>query len=491
MRTIRLEPPEVGERSVVFRWSVEPRSDLYVAESFDLRFGEVLDTRTVPDDIWWTVALICLHNHWPLLRPCRVELPVELAPGEREFWLRLTDATVETLELTRGGHDLERTIEIDDRGPRLEPAPGPGGSRAALGFSGGKDSLLTLELLREFGERPVAVTTTSPMWPLVDHASPRRRTVMERVASLPDVDHFEVRSTYRQCWDNTFARTRGYEVAVSELNDTMLYAAATMAVAYAKGADRILLASEAEVQETTEVDGILVQHPHLMYSAVTQRSLGRLLARRGLGYGSLTYPMHAWQIHTLLWERYPDLSRYQYSCWQHARGEGACSACRECLKTALTALEAGVSPRVAGIDVARLFDELAEWQPRVDGGSLPDERARRNIHGATVRQLQRMRTRRAALTLARTDPRQLIRRGALQMLRNYSRLRANAGTSEPVPDEGHRPAYLEFVDPRWRGRMEAFLDANLERAPAAAERAAFERAAARVAKIAEPLGKGG
>ena len=100
MRTVVVDPPEVGEREVGFSWRVDPPSELYARESFNLRFGDRLDPRELPEDIWWTVALLCLHGHWALLRPCRVELPVELPPGEREFWLRLIDAAVETLELT-------------------------------------------------------------------------------------------------------------------------------------------------------------------------------------------------------------------------------------------------------------------------------------------------------------------------------------------------------------------------------------------------------
>ena len=129
MRRILLEPPEPGAQDVTFRWRVEPPTDLYSRQSFNLRFGGALSPDRVPADLWWLVALLCLHGHWALLRPCRVELPVELAPGERELWLRLLDAAVETMELAAGGRELARTIEIRDRGPRLD-AGAPSGRRA-------------------------------------------------------------------------------------------------------------------------------------------------------------------------------------------------------------------------------------------------------------------------------------------------------------------------------------------------------------------------
>ena len=108
-----------------------------------------------------------------------------------------------------------------------------------------------------------------------------------------------------------------------------------------------MLASEAEAQLNAGRDGAVIQHPHFMYAAVTQRSLSRLLERRGISYGSLTYPMRAWQVGRLLWRRYPDAARASVSCWRHDRGEGACSGCSDCLADAVTALT-GVGPSRRG-----------------------------------------------------------------------------------------------------------------------------------------------
>ena len=468
VRTIALLEPEPAAHEVTFRWRVEPESSLYARQSFSLSFPPGVELDLVPRELWWTAAMICLHNHWALLRPCRIELPVELPPGEREFWLRLLDAAVETLERTWAVGDRERSIEISDRGPRLELAPGRDGP-VATAFSGGKDSLLQLGLLLELGERPLAVTTSSPMPPLHDHDSPRRRAALAAVAAHPGVDHIEVRSDLRACWDNGFARELGYELSVNELSDTMLYLAAALIVARARGAGWVLLASEAEVQTAAVRDGALVQHPHFMYSAVTQRSLDRLLARRGLRHGSLTYPLRAWQVGRLLWTRYPELARLQYSCWRHDPGEGACSGCADCLTIALTALEAGVAPSRAGIDIARLVERMDDWQARLDPGPepMPADLVRSEIHAANVRLLAAMRTRSLAARLARTEPRALARRGAPRMLRGYARLRGRlAGQAASIRAPGYRHAYLKLVDERWRARLEGLFDSRFERSPA-------------------------
>jgi len=489
MRRVILDRPAVTDREVGFGWRVDPPSELYSRESFNLQFDGELSPREVPDDIWWTIALLCLHSHWALLRPCRVELPVELAPGEREFWLRLIDSAVETLERTWGGHDVARSVELVDRGPRAEPVTGPRGDRVALAFSGGKDSLASLGMLLEFGERPLAVTTTSPMSALVDHDSPRRWSTLKAVADRADTEHVEVHSNLRECWDNTFAHQRGYEVSLNELTDTHLYLSAALAIGWSRGVERIVLASEADVQLTTDSDGVVVQHPHFMYSAVTQLALSRLFARRGITYGSLTYPVLGAQVGRILWDRYPELRELQYSCWRHGVGETACNACSDCLKLALNAVGAGVDPARAGLDANVLFERMADWEPQLGGGDLADDRGRRAAHGAVVRSLAAMPPRRFAARLLRADPRRITRRETRTIVRNYARLQSRvAPRAAEVPDPGYRHSWLALVDERWRDRLEALLDSQFDRVPASEDRPEVERAQRLIGRITEPLG---
>ena len=88
----------MAAQEVHFAWSVEPESELYSRAEFSLRFPDGVDVAAVPLGLWWRIALICLHGHWPLLRPCQIRLPVRLPAGEAEFWLRLCDAAVASLE---------------------------------------------------------------------------------------------------------------------------------------------------------------------------------------------------------------------------------------------------------------------------------------------------------------------------------------------------------------------------------------------------------
>ena len=179
MNRVVIEAPECGAHAVTFRWSVEPATRLYRKLSFTLRFPEELDLSAVPAGLWWRIALIGLHSHWPLLRPCRVEVPGRLAAGEAEFWRRLVRAAATTLDAYCTAAPPDGEVEIRE-GSRAIPALTwvPDTGRCATAFSGGKDSLVQAGLLTELTRRPVLVTTTSPLQPMEDHLTQRRRFVL-------------------------------------------------------------------------------------------------------------------------------------------------------------------------------------------------------------------------------------------------------------------------------------------------------------------------
>ena len=120
MHEIRIAPIEVSGSCVRFRWSVEPATTLYKQESFALDFEGVLDPHTLPERVWWTVALLSLHAHWNLLRPCRVILPVALPEGEIEFWQRMLDSERFCLEAFRDRYRLRADDRDCLRGTRVK-----------------------------------------------------------------------------------------------------------------------------------------------------------------------------------------------------------------------------------------------------------------------------------------------------------------------------------------------------------------------------------
>ena len=390
MHSIFLMPPIVEGQSVTFPWRVEPESALYSKTSFTLTFPVCVDLCAVPGRLWWDIFLICLHPHWLLLRPCQIHLPLRLPPSERQFWLQLLQNGADTLAAYGPERLRSDPLGITIIGGELDiPRTSVSGFGFGTSFSSGKDSLLQAALLCELTERPLLVTTTSPLPPLADHETERRRTVLAAIQERRNVQLVEVHSDFRSIWDNGFAGYLGYPLAVNELTDTFLYMSSLLAAGTALGKTRLFLASEAEVQVNAVIDGRIVQHKHFMYSAATQRSLGQLLVPYGIRFGSLTWPLYSIQVQQLLWARYSDLCDLQYSCWRVRPGEATCSECEQCFRIAMTALASGHNPERMGIDLRKVLCHVPDYVTTTSPAAMhsaagPLERAHGGCEGCRL-----------------------------------------------------------------------------------------------------------
>ncbi len=458
-----------------------------------MRFPESVDLARVPEALWWTIMLICLHSQWPLLRPCRAHLPVRLRDGEAECWNRLMDAEIATLEVFRGANDFERKIEIIEDGPPLEypSVETAGAGRCATAFSGGKDSLAQTGLLTELTERPALVATTSPMPPLEDHLTPRRRQVFSEIQRRRDVTFIEVESDYRANFDLGFAQKLGYWISVNELTDTFLYAASLQAAGVAAGATRLFLASEAQVQENVERDGRVVQHSHFMYSAVTQGALDAILRPFGVRHGSLIYPLHSFQVQELLWTRYADISDLQYSCWRAKAGEMMCNRCGQCLRTALCALALGKRASRMGADWATLLNEMRDWRPKTldkpAQAARPTEIVSHQLHTQVIRDLSAVTWRDIAKEIARDTPLALLTPRGWKALASFHKLQRQPMTHDVGPRPGYREAYLSLVDPLLRDHVAKIYAERFNPADESSYMDALARSEALIYWITEPL----
>ena len=489
MHVIRLEPPVIDARTATFQWTVTPATELYAHTTFTLRFPDSVNARDVSPAIWWRVALICLHPHWAFLRPCQVVLPVRLPPGEREFWLRVCDAQVVALEAQIDGSDTARTIDLVESGAMADPLePGPDEGIAVACFSGGRDSLTQAGLLHELGERHLLVAVSSPREGSVEHETPRRRHVMSEIVRRRGVELVEVESDFRGSWRNDFAGATRYRLSVNEVTDTQLFFAAALAVAAARGARSVWLASEAEVQESTRIGGAIVQHRHFMYSAVTQRSLQALLAPAAIRYAGLTYPLLQFQVQRVLATRYADLRDLQYSCWELTAEQSACSRCHECGRIAFNLLADGVDPSEIGIDLATLLQAPAVWTPR-DSDPQPGAIGRRFVRyfdGHARRCLKALPVDRI---IAALPPGADADVAVVAALRGYERIRATALEAPQEPEPGYRAGYLTLVDERLRPGLGAILDEHFEREPSENYAGLLDRTLTLSDWIAAPLAR--
>jgi perosamine synthetase len=490
VRELRLEAPEVHGSDVRFAWSARPNAEIYRRNEFTLGFPDGIDLSTVPEPFWWRVGLICLHSQWPLLGPVRVVLPVRLPPGEAEFWMRLCDAEAATLAALMGRPAPPRQVELIESGPpagELTPVPDQG--VVAVAFSGGRDSLTQTALLQELGVTPLLVTVTSPREGSHEHETTRRKDVMGEVVRRRGVELVEVRSDLRSAWKND-AVAAEHGVSVSEVSDTFLFLGAALAVGAARGARAVYLASEAELSETARIGGAIVQHKHYMCGGATQRALDALLEPSGIRHGSVTSPLPQWQVQRLLGARYGDLRDLQYSCWLMPGDGAACSRCGECLTVGLNLMADGVPPSAAGIDVATLLRENADWRPgasvaryarlRQAGVPLPNESVALASDEQRVRCLAALTPERVSRFLSAGDDSEAV-------LGAYAGMRANALEQGVTPEPGYRHAYLELVDPTLRHGLEAILDEHFARDLAAEHDASVRRVVTLGDWIAAPL----
>ena len=482
MNVVRLEPPAVSGNTVSFRWAVEPQSSLYRKHEFFLRFPESVDVSRVSESLWWRITLISLHSHWALLRPCRVEVPVQLAPGEAEFWARLLDAEVATLEAGRQSDQIDGAVELVERGPALAPLSlFPDSGRSACAFSGGKDSLLQAGILCEILGNPILVATTSPMPPLREHDTPRRSHVFREVERRRKVEVVEVHSDFRSLWDNGFPRRLGYPVWTTEICDAFLYLSVLLAVGAARGARHLFVASEYEIQQTALRKGKIVQHRHCMYSVATLRALQGLLRPSGVSITSTTSSLRSFQVFDLLRSRYRDLWDLQYSC-ADVNDEGVpCSQCAKCLYAALSALSAGDSPEQLGIDVATLLISARLWTPRPNPGENgdPDEVVRAELHGQVRRWFQEIPVSQFV---------RVVKRKRFRALVSYARIRRRTFRRLGEKEPGYSAAFLDAADEILRQALESIVSSRFEPERTPSSLAAYDRSRSLASWITSPLG---
>ena len=373
MHIITFVPLEIDNARVRVAWKVEPPTIIYSQNHFTLDFDGVLDPRTVPLKLMWTAVILCLHAHWNLLRPCHIVLPVTLPANEIEFWLRLSDIERTALEMARGTTDFARTIEIECTGPALEQIPiSPKNGRPLTAFSGGKDSLLQTALLCEFTECPLLVNIFAPMPPFRDHTWPFRQRALDEIVRRRHVELVIVKSDLNTIWSHYEVPHRlGYAISMGQLTQPSLYIACCLIVAYARGIESILLASEFEAFLVREYHGRIAHVPTILaYSAMTFGSYDRLFAQWGMRFGSLLAPMTQIQIQQLICRRYGDLLDLQISCFSMTEdSQQYCSRCFKCLRIALMLMFLGEDPRRVGIDVDVLFQAQKDYTPEKEGAT--------------------------------------------------------------------------------------------------------------------------
>lgn len=489
---ITLHPPRVTGQRATFSWTESRPSGLYHKNDFFLEFPATVVLEGIPNGMWWTVFLLCVHSHWPLLRPCRIRLPVRLGAGEAEVWQRLLQSYSTTLDAMNPDRRPPQAIELVMGDEPLERCPPVTDTdRCATAFSGGKDSLAQVGLLCEMGYHPLLVTTTSPLPPLLDHHSSYRRRTMAEVQRRRGVELVEVTSDFRATWHNLASREKGFPLSLNELTDTFLYTAALAITGYARGVPNLFLASENEVASNSVEQGLYLQHSHFMYSALTQAGIAALLRPFGLRYGSLTVTLQSSQVQELVTSRYPDLSDLQCSCWRITETRKACSECSECKRLAWVSLSLGGSPADQGVDVVWMLNHYGRHGSRSDRERPhpPNRLAAAGFKAQVARAILAVSASRFAAYVLRQHPLSLLDGSGWRAFWKFLNLRAavrreNRGA---LPRVGYRAGYLRLLAEPIRERLRAILADQFEPEPEEHHAVPLENLLTAIAQVTEPL----
>jgi hypothetical protein len=463
MHKIYLYPPSLNGQTATFSWRVEPNVSLYRRCRFQMTFPPAVDLCKIPARLWWDVILICLHAHWLYLRPCEIHLPLKLGAPLRQFWLQHLRNCADTLDAYGPSPvEADNRIEIID-GNLDVPYVLLKGSGCGTAFSSGKDSLLQAALLFELSDNPLLVATTSPLPPLEDHGTKRRRDVFETIQKRRNPRFVEVTSDFRSIWDNSFGALRGFRIGVNEVTDTFLYTSSLLLAGAALGITRLFVASESELQDTALISGKIIQHSHFMYTAATQRSLARILAPHGLNFGSLTWPLHTLQVQQLLWRRYPDICDLQYSCWRTGAGQATCSQCEQCMRIAFTALASGDDPQRMGIDISKVIRFAATWEPfeaRSTAPRFPQDDAADRLSVRVIAMIKQTSPVHLANVLIRKRKDGAALRDIMRTISEFRLLRRRPMTALQPESMGVREAYFDWLDSDLRPKLVSIYTDN-------------------------------
>jgi hypothetical protein len=217
---------------------------------------------------------------------------------------------------------------------------------------------------------------------------------------------------------------------------------------------RLLVLPYKLFQENEEVDGKIIQHPHYMYSAATQRALARYLEPYGFRFGSLIWPLYSVQVQQLLWARYNDLCDLQYSCWRVEEGQATCSCCDQCMRIAMTAVAAGHNPERMGINLSRVMSYAPEWDPiKPRSSSIPQMRVGQRLRDNVVGAIKGTSTVQFAITGLSATPLRLLSWDTWKMFASYRRLRNRVRGLPDPPKLGVREAFLDWLEPELRERL--------------------------------------
>lgn len=341
----------------------------------DRRFGVVF-----PRDVWQAFPhqeafadnyayLKALHLPWMLNRSEPIEFDTAYPLFRHQIYSAMLNnipfcADVDGVS-TAG--EIRRFMAQELRfrdGPTRVPAGGtPLAERAIINMSFGKDSLLTYGVAKELGLEPILMISVENDGPreyaykrdLADRFCREFKETVHAVENNTGVIH---RYEY---WGTPFTEW-GFGHLITE------YCLFALVFARAHGAKYVLLGNEKSCDDSyVNRDGFKAWPVYDQSSEwlLELTNIGRALTASPATVLSLIEPLHDLAITRILHERYPEVARYQMSCFpdenDHGKAAHWCGHCTKCARNFAFMKANGVDPASVGFTTDMFGRDFTEY----------------------------------------------------------------------------------------------------------------------------------
>ena len=293
--------------------------------------------------------VIVYHSGFPLLEPYFVQNFLKDIPSCTEVDRTSTD------EIVRKFFNTEyRFLDSEVVYPSQQPVDSPSG--AIVGTSFGKDSLLTYAVADEIGLEPEMVyVIEQSMTYEQKHKTELARRFKDEFGKELNVLRHETGKFRDYPYLGVPFTEMGWGLQTTE------YALELIPFAYALKSKYLLFGNEQTAASTyMDAEGRWTIHPCYDQShrwTVHIDQITQMFSGRSVRTGSLIEPLMDMMIQYILAHRYPEIAKYQMSCFtetESGRDYHWCHNCSICAKMYLMCAGSGIDPQKIGLRVNML-----------------------------------------------------------------------------------------------------------------------------------------
>ena len=228
--------------------------------------------------------------------------------------------------------------------------------KAIIPLSCGKDSLLTLAMAREIGLEPLVIYVNDTVVP---QENLYKSEMIKKLAESLKLDSSLIINEVEQLNDFEFWDKPETCFCYSHMLTGFCFL--SLPLAYQHKAKYILLGNQQDMDFSFSQDNI---HYYPSYDQSTeteirQNEIINKFTNNEIGVYSLIRPLTNISIIKILFERFPEIAKYQFSCdcLTHSKENRWCYSCNKCARLSLLMLANKINPKAAGFEKNLLVKE--------------------------------------------------------------------------------------------------------------------------------------